>query len=190
LSSLRFCAARTINFCPHWNTGRTANRCRSPDHRQRSIARLHKAACPQPSSLGSNGRIPSPQSFAIGAPPFPPSIASRCARAPLRARPRFPVSWAATIRPPEHAAAVRSAAVFRISCGVTCGESRKRCAAISPARSPPIWRKTNDPVSTTRSNKAAPACSRRTSPKKPIRNLLSPPIPAPRCRPDGQRITP
>jgi hypothetical protein len=77
---------------------------------------------------------------------------------------------AATIRRPTQADAVRAAAVGRISSGVTRGEDRNQWAAISPARLPPTWRNTNAPVSTTLSNKVAPASSRRASPKNPMRN--------------------
>ena len=155
-----------------------------------SVGRVQMCACTTPSTASL-----STSTATIAWQKKPGVFPSPAGPRPLRPRDRplkliSVVSWAATIRRPQDDATVRLAAEFKISCGVTCGESRKRCTAISPARSPPTWRKTNDPVSTTRSNKVAPARSRRTSPKKPIRNSLSLPIPAPSCRPDGQRITP
>ena len=96
------------------------------------------------------------------------------------------VSWAATIRRPIQADAVRICRGLQDFLRGHMGKSRNRCADISPARSPPTWRNTNDPVSTTRSNKAAPAFSRRTSPKKPMRKSSSPAIiPPPKSTPRG-----
>src|SRR6266702_171549 len=132
----------------------------------RLLGRVQICACTAPSNASSSASTATiawqknPGVFPSPAGPSPRRLRCR----PLKLI--SVVSCAATIRLPAQAAAVRPPAVLRISLGVTRGQARKRCADISPARSPPTLRTTKDPVVTTRSNKAAPASCRRTSPKK------------------------
>ena len=130
-----------------------------------SADRVQMRACTTPSSASSSASIATiawqrkPGVFPSPAGPSP----SRRRCRPLKLT--SVVSCAATIRRPAQASDVRVPAVSRISSGITRDDPKKRLVDNSPARSPPILRKTREPVVITRSSKVAPACSRRMSPK-------------------------